>query len=349
MRFHPTHLKWHILGCLAFLTLPVLLFPHPPEHSLLLFSRPTIRDLLGNGLMLLFFYFNYYVFIPTFYYRKQYVLYSLIIILGFIAIMYLPSLLTGRFSPSPSGRPVHVAPALPGSLPPPRANSTLLEEVQHSIFLFASVVLFSILLAVRERLLESEKAKHATELAYLKSQINPHFLFNTLNNIYSLALLKDDHAPDAIIRLSALMRYTTRAGGLDMVPLEEEINYINNYIALQEIRFGSTASVDYQVQCRAAGQQIAPLILVSFIENAFKHGINPDQASHIKIDLACTDKTLHLLVFNKKTGVARSNDESGIGLENTRGRLNLLYAGRHSLLVEDGENDFTVKLTMQLA
>jgi hypothetical protein len=348
MRFNHTQLKWHVLGCVAFLTLPMLLFPHPPEHSLLLFSRPTIRDLLGNGLMLLFFYCNYYVFIPTFYYRKQYILYSLIIILGFITIMYLPSLLTGHFNPSSSGEPMPGVPARPGSLPPPRGNMSFFEEVSHSIFLFASVVLFSILLAVRERLLQSEKAKHATELAYLKSQINPHFLFNTLNNIYSLALLKDDHAPDAIIRLSELMRYTTRAGGLDMVSLEEEINYISNYIALQEIRFGSTASIDYQVQCRAAGKQVAPLILVSFIENAFKHGINPDQGSHIKIDLACTDKTLSLLVFNKKTSVVRSNDESGIGLENTRARLNLLYSGRYSLLVEDGENDFTVKLTMQL-
>jgi LytS/YehU family sensor histidine kinase len=234
-------------------------------------------------------------------------------------------------------------------LPPPPSGSVFFEEVRHSIFLFASVILFSILLAVRERMLKAEKASHEAELSYLKAQINPHFLFNSLNNIYSLALAKDDAAPDAIIRLSEMMRYITRSGKEDNVPLENEIYYITNYIALQKIRFQDTVAIDYLVTEMPAGKRIAPLILICFIENAFKHGVNSDNDPVITIRLEGNETGVSLYVFNKKTGTVRNDYEKGIGLDNTRSRLDMLYPGRYKLAIDDAQDTFTVNLTMDLA
>lgn len=345
MYFNRKYLKWHVLGCAAFLTLPLLLFPYPPEYGFSLSALPTIRDILGNILMLVFFYCNYYLLIPTLYYRRKYIAYGLCIIAGFLLIVYMPSLLTGRFTVQPP----HGAPPPEPGLPPPPGTTGFLEEVRHSIFLFASVILFSILLAVRERLLLAEKASHEAELSYLKAQINPHFLFNSLNNIYSLALVKDDAAPDAIIRLSEMMRYITHSGKDDFVPLENEVNYIGHYVALQQIRFQHTVAINYLVKEIPAGKRIAPLILLCFIENAFKHGVNPDSAPVIDIRLEGDENGISLYVFNKKTGTVRHEYERGIGLDNTRERLDLLYPGRHRLAIDDARDTFTVNLSMDLA
>ena len=139
-----------------------------------------------------------------------------------------------------------------------------------------------------------------SELSFLKAQINPHFLFNTLNSIYALAIKKDDKTADAVVQLSELMRYIMTNANDDVIALDKEINYINNFVQLQKTRLGNTVNVDYAVEGNAFGKCITPLILISFIENAFKHGVNPNQNSEIVIRITIVEDYLTLFVSNNK-------------------------------------------------
>ena len=130
------------------------------------------------------------------------------------------------------------------------------------------------MLKINSRLKLAEKEKVNAELSYLKAQINPHFLFNTLNSIYSLAIEKSDYTATAVVKLSSMMRYVITDASHKFVPLEKEINYISNYIELQKLRIDSSIKLMYTVTGDISDKKIAPLVLISFIENAFKYGVN---------------------------------------------------------------------------
>ncbi|WPQ62250.1 sensor histidine kinase [Chitinophaga sancti] len=331
---------------MAFLFVPLLLSPRPPEETQYI-SRPDIRDLIGNALMLLVFYLNYYWLIPVIYFKRRYALYLTGIVLAFIMIGVLPSLLTGHIPWQPSPVPPMRMPDANGMGPMSNGRSFPV-QISHHIFLFAIVILTSVLLRIRHRWFLVETARYNDELMHLKGQISPHFLFNTLNSIYSLVLSKDDAAPDAIIELSELMRYVLRDANQHKVPLEREIKYITSYISLQQARLGNTAPIHSQVQVGTNDLQIAPLILISFIENAFKHGVNPDAPSDINIIIQLTAQQLVLHVTNRKVS-KRQVDGEGIGMENTIKRLQLLYPSRHQLNITENEDEFSVQLSMDLA
>jgi LytS/YehU family sensor histidine kinase len=131
-----------------------------------------------------------------------------------------------------------------------------------------------------------------------------------------------------------------------VVALQKEINYISNYIALQKTRLGDTVIINYHVQGNTSGKQIAPLILISFIENAFKHGVNPDKNSKIEISIIIIENNLRLYVFNRKTN--SRNEEQGIGLKNSKERLNLLYASKHELVIDNKDDTYSVHLLITL-
>ncbi len=345
MSGHRKYILYHILGSTAFLFVPLLLSPRPPEETGY-FSRPDLRDLIGNSLMLLIFYLNYYWLIPVMYFKRKYVLYLSSIVLAFIMICVLPSLLTGyipwQHAPVPPPMPdAHGMGPMPngGSFP---------EQIRHHVFLFAIVILTSVLLRIRSRWFQAETARYNDELTHLKGQISPHFLFNTLNSIYSLVLSKDEAAPDAIIELSELMRYVLRDAHQHKVPLEREIRYISSYIGLQQARLGNTAAIHSHIEVEQNDLQIAPLILISFIENAFKHGVNPDAPSDIVINIHLKEKQLALQVTNKKVS-RRQVDGEGIGMENTLKRLQLLYPSAHHLNIKESKDEFSVQLSMDLA
>ncbi|OMP79720.1 hypothetical protein BW716_08355 [[Flexibacter] sp. ATCC 35208] len=340
------YIWYHIFGSMAFLFVPLLLSPRPPEETGY-FSRPDIRDLIGNALMLLVFYLNYYWLIPVIYFKRRYALYLTGIVLAFIMICVLPSLLTGHIPWQPAPVPPMPMPDAHGMGPMPNGGS-FPEQIRHHIFLFAIVILTSVLLRIRNRWFLAETARYNDELMHLKGQISPHFLFNTLNSIYSLVLIKDDAAPDAIIELSELMRYVLRDANQHKVPLEREIKYITSYISLQQARLGNTAPIHSQVQVGTNDLQIAPLILISFIENAFKHGVNPDAPSDINIIIQLSAQQLVLHVTNRKVS-KRQVDGEGIGMENTIKRLQLLYPSRHQLNITENEEEFSVQLSMDLA
>jgi LytS/YehU family sensor histidine kinase len=177
-----------------------------------------------------------------------------------------------------------------------------------------------------------EKEKLAAELKLLKSQINPHFLFNTLNNLYVLTLNKSVKAPQMVHKLSELMSYMLFDSNQPMVPLEKEVQYLHNYISLEKLRYGDRLEVLFNVNLKTDGITVAPLLMLPLIENSFKHGArNELRESWIHIDLELQNGSLVLKVENSKSEFQAEGIASGIGLQNLEKRLNYLYPERHSL------------------
>jgi LytS/YehU family sensor histidine kinase len=198
-------------------------------------------------------------------------------------------------------------------------------------------------------LIRQEKVE--SELKALKSQINPHFLFNSLNNIYSLSMGESGKAPAAILKLSDLMRYMLYESNEEKVSLQQEIEFLENYIDLQRLRSDRRARIEYSKQGSPGGLRIAPLLFLPLVENSFKHGVMGDPAGgYVKILLDIRENQLELLLENNKGKVdeIEDMDNSGIGLANVKRRLELLYPEKSLLEIHDKEGDFHVKLKLEL-
>lgn len=190
--------------------------------------------------------------------------------------------------------------------------------------------------------------KQKSELALLKSQINPHFLFNTLNNIYSLVYQKSDSASSAVLKLSEIMRYTLYEVNVDRVPLKDEIEYIKNYIELQSLRYLNKNIISTNIQCETDGRYISPMLLIPFIENAFKHSDKGNELQSINIDLLCDNGKIMFSIENyfTKEGNAFKDKNGGIGLANVRRRLELIYKDNYKLEINNSDNKYSVKLEL---
>lgn len=188
----------------------------------------------------------------------------------------------------------------------------------------------------------------ASELALLRSQVNPHFLFNTLNNIYSLVYKKSDEAPEAVMKLSAIMRYMLYEANADKVMLHQEVEYLNSFIELQKLRLKNNDFVKFTIEGDIGFKRIAPMLLVPFVENAFKHGNRNVEGKGIKIRLkAMEDETLFEVENHIKPYKDDENiQSSGIGLQNVKRRLNLLYPDAHSLNISEIDGIYKVTLIL---
>ncbi|MEL7268172.1 MAG: histidine kinase [Bacteroidota bacterium] len=189
-----------------------------------------------------------------------------------------------------------------------------------------------------------------SELQFLRSQINPHFLFNNLNNLYSYALEGSSKTPEIILELSGLLRYMLYECKEKFVPLEKEIKQLHNFIKLNKLQIEDRGKVDFSVQNRNADYKIAPLILIVFIENAFKHS-QAGQSENIKIDISIKmkgDTLTFRCTNNYEISEGLDSIAAGIGLTNVRKRLDLLYPNKHELNITEAENLYTVELTMVL-
>ncbi|TDG35334.1 hypothetical protein EZJ43_13580 [Pedobacter changchengzhani] len=196
-----------------------------------------------------------------------------------------------------------------------------------------------------QRNLESERRE--MELQFLKSQLNPHFLFNSLNNIYSLAYQKSDKTADAIMKLSEIMRYMIYESNTPTVSLSKEVDYLTSYIELQKIRFKDGAFVELTIQGEIDDQQIVPLMLISFVENAFKHGVINDPKEPIKISIIANKKILNFSVINKKNN-QNKDAQGGVGLPNVERRLQLIYPDRYKLNVVNSATHYTCELMIDI-
>ena len=192
-----------------------------------------------------------------------------------------------------------------------------------------------------------EKEKTATELSLLKQQVNPHFFFNTLNNLYALSLTKDKQTPEVILQLSELMRYVIYKGKEEKAALAEEIKYIEDYIHLQQIRLHKKLDYQFEQEVADGHLQIPPLLFIILVENAFKHGVEPaERDSFLHLSLK-SDK--NSLLFTCENSVEENAaNEKGIGLDNLRRRLALLFPGQHQLIVEKGQHTFKAMLKLAL-
>ena len=220
------------------------------------------------------------------------------------------------------------------------------------ISLLVNLMAIGIALSIRYVMRQSEKKqkKVEAELAWLKNQINPHFLFNTLNNISSLAQIDGDETQEAIMQLSDLLRYAMYETNKPKVPLEGEVEFMRNYIELMKLRCNEMTEIRSEFIVHNSKIEIAPLLFISLIENAFKHGMNSNAPATIDISMVQTDS---MLVFtcdntnNPKPSKDRSG--SGIGLENTRRRLNLIYPNHYQWeQTITPENIYHIKITLEL-
>jgi LytS/YehU family sensor histidine kinase len=199
---------------------------------------------------------------------------------------------------------------------------------------------------------EKQAAQLLTELKFLRSQISPHFLFNVLTNLVSLARKKSDKLEESLIMLSDLMRYMLYDAQGKKVALQKEIEYLSSYIELQKLRFGNDVQVNSRIELDDEGDQytIEPMLLIPFVENAFKHGVGYNEQPQIDIELSVYKGVMIFEVQNKfENEPAASKDEnSGIGLINVRSRLNLLYHEGYTLVINDQNNLFHITLTLKL-
>jgi len=192
--------------------------------------------------------------------------------------------------------------------------------------------------------------KKTSELDALRNQLNPHFLFNTLNNLYVLTLEKSDEAPEVIDRLSEILDYILFRCNEQFVSLDNEINLLNNYIALEKLRYGKRLKISFEHNV-ATGVQIAPLLLLTFLENSFKHGVSQEiKEAVIKIKLNASDENINFQIENTKpssiSGVVIDQNRQSIGLKNIKTQLNILYPKDHVLVINDNQQNFSVILNL---
>ncbi|QIP15747.1 histidine kinase [Spirosoma aureum] len=192
--------------------------------------------------------------------------------------------------------------------------------------------------------------KLQAEVNFLRSQVNPHFLFNILNNLYALTLKKSDLAPDMVLKLSEMMEYMLYDSDDARVPLEKEIGYLKNYIELEKIRCGDHSDIALQINGNPNGQEIAPLLLLPLVENAFKHGVGKQaEKSWLHGTLTLKATAMEMTVENNKPTAQPKQQKGGIGLTNLRKRLELLYPGRYTLQTEDRLDTYKAALYISFA
>ena len=203
----------------------------------------------------------------------------------------------------------------------------------------------------RKKLAEAEKEKIQHELKSLKAQVNPHFLFNSLNTIYSLALKKSDKTAEVILKLADVMRYIIYESNAEKVELQKELDFIKKYIDLQKLRTNAAHAIRYTETGDINHQMVAPLIFIVFIENAFKHGLKGDTENlflNIRFDISNRDVVFLIENNLGKSEELENNGQKGLGLENVKRRLELMYPRKHNLSIYDNNDKFMVRLVLQL-
>lgn len=289
-------------------------------------------------ILILFFYLNYFVFIPKLLFRKRYLLYVLSCIMLFFLLIEFPRMMMDFFHPINHRQPMNDT-----------MRSVFPVLAANMILIFVTVFLASIALRINNRWKQTEKERISAQLAYLNAQVNPHFLFNTLNSIYSISLRTAPDAAVAIEKLSQMMRYSLKESQSEMVSLDKELEYLQNYISLQKLRLNPNAICTFSVEGEDDGLQIAPLLLIPFVENAFKHGVSTEHQTHIEVKIKLAHQSLHLTVKNHKVSHDSSGfEKSGLGIETTQKRLELMYPRKHTIQIQESEHEFLVELSLQL-
>lgn len=306
------------------------------------FQQAFLRNLANGCVMAPMVYVNLGLLVPRLLLKKKFQLYTLSIT-GLLAVItpiriWVDHLFTfNTFNPFPLDSIAHFATIV--------FSSILMLGITTTLRLFQDWYEKSQMASAYEKL------QLEAELKFLKAQINPHFLFNALNNIYTLSYLDGKAAAPHILQLSGLMRYMLYESDEHLVPIEKELTYIEHYLELQQLKNGRSENVRWQVEGDTSGVLIAPLLLIPFFENAFKHGnATDDVKGHIHGKLIIgKEKLLFHLENSKDPKHSRKDSVGGVGLENVQKRLQMLYRDRHTLTISDASTTFTVQLTLLLS
>ncbi len=375
----------HLAGWLLFFSLPLLFVYGLPGNSKLLSNLLAANSLLFYTCYIVLFYLNTGLLIPKLYLQKRYLAYGAVLAVLLVVVCLLrpfdrliarsfrphefsheagrfpgPSNLTGPGDPpgpgtylhGPAGSASHVE-KRPMDGPPMDKPDRRIDVV--SIFLFLMLMALGIAIKISEqlrkteqRVVQAEADKANAELSFLKAQINPHFLFNTLNNIYSLAVTGSEHTADSIMKLSNIMRYVTDDISEDYTSLQSEIDCISDYIDLQRLRLGKNGQIDFRLSGPMENRKIAPLILMPFVENVFKYGISKQEPSPVDIRVSSEQQTISFYCSNRIFPDRKTLERTGIGLSNTRQRLEYLYPDKYFLNISTDNELYTVRLTLQV-
>lgn len=289
-------------------------------------------------------YFNLFYLIPNYLAKKRFLTYSWLLILLVVIVTPIKGMIFyWKFADMPA------------------AQARVITELNYSfiptLLIAGASTLFKIttdwVRHLRERQ-ELETQTMQSELRFLKSQINPHFLFNTLNNLYALTLKKSEKAPEIVIKLSEMMRYMLYECNEKQVYLSKEVNYLRNYLDLERLRQGKNVEISFEVNGNISDQLIAPLLFIPFLENSFKHGLNNHiTQGYVQIRLQVDQNDLQMYIENSKAPAMPKPDSNrksgGIGLVNVRRRLNILYPNNYELQIDDSPNSYGVLLDINLA
>lgn len=300
------------------------------------------RNWLATCSLCVVFYINYFVLVDYYFFNQQksmfYGLNLLLIVAVFFIVKHLLTFIA--FSPTINGARMR------------EVRSTTVSSIQLILPMILGIgmcVGLKINKKWSKKELQLQKVKQTqldAEIKYLRYQIQPHFLFNTLNNIYSLIDSAPNIAKTSVHSLSKMMRYLLHDSAVNKVPLVKEIEFLERYIDLMQLRVSSNLTLEKSFPIINQPIQIAPLLLITFIENAFKHGIDAVQASHIKIKLTIEKEAIHYHVINSSFPQNKNITDSGIGLENLKKRLELLYPNRFELVEEEIEMEYNANLIL---
>lgn len=326
---------WILLFALPYLLRPEYNSEQPRQHS----SRGSNSyfSLIMNLSWVTLFYFNALFLIPRLVYKKKYWIYGFVLFIIFCWLIAQTRILFHLFNTA--------------------SNYNIRQHLLITFFIFLFILASSTAYQMirdrmkSERIAKDKENEHLkTELSFLRSQVSPHFMFNVLNNMVALARKKSDLLEPSLIKLSSLLRYMLYETDEEKVLLEKEIEYLQSYIDLQVQRFGSKVKVNVCMNEYDKSYFIEPMLLIPFVENAFKHGTGLIQNAEINIELKARNNLLQFMVVNQFDSSAQEikDKTSGIGLQNVRRRLNLLYENRHKLLINDKDNKYIVSLQLNL-
>jgi two-component system, LytTR family, sensor kinase len=292
---------------------------------------------LQNLMRALLFYANAYFFIPKLAYARRFGQYLAALLVTFCLLTAWNRFIYSQFMPG-----LHF-----------RIWSYVLFELPIFIFMVMGSTAFRVVadrIREQQRVKEKETENLKTELSFLRSQVSPHFMFNVLNNMVALARKKSDLLEPSLIKLSSLLRYMLYETDEDKVLLEKEIEYLHSYIELQAQRFGKNVDIHTSFEPVTDGFVIEPMLLIPFVENAFKHGTGLIPQARIDIQLKLENSQLNFCVRNRynETVSYEKDKTSGIGLTNVKRRLNLLYQNSHSLEIAKDDGWFSVLLKLNL-
>ncbi len=332
----------HIAAWACFLLLPLIFFQRPRDPQYQVSEVMKWMFITLDLYLVGFYYLNSLVMVPRLLAKKKWLWYFLAIAVCLFIFIQIPLLFENALREEFPERAKRFRSHRRNPYNP-FTGGTALFFLVFTVSTCIKVIQQWLASEQQQKLIEHEKIN--TELSFLKSQINPHFLFNTLNNIYTLAVVKSDATAGAVMKLSSIMRYVISDTKQHMVPLEKEIKFIQDFIDLQKVRLTDKVKIEFTVLGEIHDRQIAPLLFIPFVENAFKYGISAKEDSTINIKIEVKNGDIEFFCDNKIVAQQTdSENNNGIGLKNTRRRLEILYKDKHELIIQNDNNFFQVHL-----